>query len=67
MIEVVVNGEKTQLEKPYLLSSLIDQFKFQMIGSALALNGEVIPKSKVKEVILKNQDTIEIVQAVGGG
>jgi sulfur carrier protein len=36
-------------------------------GIAVALNGEVVPRTRWKEVTLNDSDRVEILRAVGGG
>ena len=36
-------------------------------GIAIEINHTVVPKSQYKNIIIKNDDKIEIVQFIGGG
>ena len=67
-ITVRVNGE----EKPLNSScSVTDFLKDLGLGDrkaiAVALNGTVIPRDQYDRTRIQNEDTLEIVRAIGGG
>ena len=66
-IEIVVNGQSKKLKEGCSLNQLIDNLGISNKSIAVAINGDVIEKSQIKKYILKNQDSVEIVHAVGGG
>jgi sulfur carrier protein ThiS len=37
------------------------------VGLAVAVNEDIIPKSKYQEVFIKDGDCVEIIELVGGG
>jgi thiamine biosynthesis protein ThiS len=55
------------LEQSQSLSDFLESQKYDIARIAVELNGEIIPKATYKDVILKNEDTLEIVNFVGGG
>ena len=66
-IEIVVNGQSKKLKEGCSLNQLIDNLGISNKSISVAINGDVIEKSQIKKYILKNQDRVEIVHAVGGG
>ncbi|MDD3652901.1 MAG: sulfur carrier protein ThiS [Desulfotomaculaceae bacterium] len=62
-----VNGSIIVLrEKQSLLDFLADQ-KYDIKKIAVERNGEIVPRSSYDRVVLKDEDTLEIVNFVGGG
>lgn len=71
MITITVNGSNLRTNHANLLAALrewryIDE-KSTVEQSAVAINGEFIPRTQYNEVQLHNGDEVEIVGAVGGG
>lgn len=63
---ICINGEKIEKEE-IQLSSYLEENKINPQRIAVELNGEILPKSQYSEAILKDGDTVEIVNFVGGG
>jgi len=66
-IEIILNGESKKVKENLPLNQLIDNLGISNKSIAVAINENVIEKSEIEKYILKNQDRIEIVHAVGGG
>ena len=49
------------------VSEYLDTTEFDKKRIAVELNGEIVPKSKYAETVLKDGDCVEIVSFVGGG
>lgn len=63
---ITINGEKLSENEIKLTDYLLEKnYKTQRI--AVELNGEILPKAKYPETILKDGDKVEIVSFVGGG
>ncbi|EAH8849543.1 sulfur carrier protein ThiS [Campylobacter lari] len=63
---MIVNGQKLELKELRFMDYVKEkQLKIEFI--ALELNGEIIPKDKFENLILKENDKVEIVTFVGGG
>ncbi|MBK2000309.1 MULTISPECIES: sulfur carrier protein ThiS [Campylobacter] len=63
---MIINGEKLDLKELRLMDFLKEKgYKIELI--ALELNGEIIPKDRFENLILKENDKAEIVSFVGGG
>lgn len=62
-----VNGEEQDFPSDISLKELISQMGLTDLRFAVAINREVIPRSELFKVEIKDGDDIEIVHAVGGG
>ena len=66
-IKINVNGKiKTFVDK-ITLFKLTNDLKIPIRKVAIELNKEIVDKKKLKKIILKNNDDIEIVHFIGGG
>ena len=66
-MELTINGEKREIKKSQNLSDLVKELDIKAPNFAMALNQHVVPKSKYYSTVIKENDQIEIVHAVGGG
>ena len=47
--------------------NLIKQFNIKLNNVAIEYNNKIIDKKKIKKIMLKNKDFIEVVHFIGGG
>ena len=66
-MELTVNGETRQLAPPLSVAQLVAELGMTDRRIALELNGEILPRSEFGQTLLAGGDTLEIVQAIGGG
>ncbi|HEK25563.1 MAG: sulfur carrier protein ThiS [Hydrogenobaculum sp.] len=68
-MRIKVNGEYFDFEKPINILELIEFFgvKLRPVGLAVAINEDIVPKSKYQETFVKDGDCVEIIELVGGG
>ena len=66
-MKLTINGENREILKSRNLESLIRELDIQAPNFAMALNQQVIPKSKYGTTSIQENDEVEIVHAVGGG
>lgn len=64
---MIVNGQEEQLDEPMSVAELIERKGFTQSRVAVELNGEIVPRAKRAETMLKGTDTLEIVTFVQGG
>lgn len=62
-----VNGNVIFLEEPQSLLDFLEAQKYDIRLIAVQYNGEIVPRTIFKDVMLKDEDTLEIVRFVGGG
>jgi len=62
-----VNGKELEPPLPLTVKDLIQSAGYRQDRVAVELNGKIVPKSEYSQILLKNDDSIEIVGFVGGG
>ena len=62
-----LNGEARESTDPLSVFELLERQGLQGRRVAVAINAEVVPKSRFREVEIAEGDRIEVIQAVGGG
>jgi sulfur carrier protein len=67
MTSVTVNGARWQTSPGTTVADAVDEWCASRKGIAVALNGEVVPKSTWAHTALCDADEIEIVTAAAGG
>tara|TARA_Y100000768_G_scaffold89157_1_gene64099 strand:- start:620 stop:838 length:219 start_codon:yes stop_codon:yes gene_type:complete len=66
-IKIKVNGKMKIIVDKITLFKLTSDLKIPIQKVAIELNREIVDKKKLKKIILKNNDKIEIVHFIGGG
>lgn len=67
MITILLNGEQKKLNTGLNLDRLLHELNMVSSGIAIAINGEIIPRSLFKEKSIGEGDQVEIIHPVGGG
>jgi sulfur carrier protein len=66
-VRVIVNGREHDLPDGALVREAVQATGAAAQGIAVALEGEVVPRSKWDRVALRDGQRVEVVQAVQGG
>ena len=66
-MKIIVNGEEITLPENSNIEDLIAKLGFTNKRIAIEINEAIIPKSKHQSHPLKNDDRVEVINAVGGG
>ena len=66
-MQIVVNGEPTDIADGSNLSGLIEYLDLAGKRLAIEVNEELVPRSRFDQHTLENNDQVEIIHAVGGG
>lgn len=66
-MRVRVNGEELDVPEPRPVAELLGDWGFVPRAVAVAVNREVVPRSKLGELYLREGDEVEVIRAVGGG
>ena len=66
-IAITVNGKKRTLEVELSLQDLLKNLGMTEGRIAVEVNGNIVPRSQFSSQRISNLDSIEIVQAIGGG
>lgn len=64
---IEVNGEQVALEPGATVETVLEQLALPPAGIAVALNGEVVPRSAWAETPLAPDDCVEVLTAAQGG
>jgi len=62
-----LNGSTVSLSMNQTLYDFLESQKFDITTIAVEHNGKIVPRISYKNVILKDEDTLEVVRFVGGG
>ncbi len=66
-MNIAVNGKPIMVGEGWTVSRLIQDLHLNPSGIAVAVNRAVVPRSQRDKVELRETDSVEIIQAVGGG
>ncbi len=66
-IKIKVNGKIKFVNDNNNLFNLINSLKIPIKKVAIELNEEIVDKKKLKKIMLKKNDKVEIVHFIGGG
>jgi len=66
-MKITLNGEDRSLERPMTVSELLLEIGAAGKRVAVEVNQEIVPRSEHTQYQLKNDDRVEVVQAIGGG
>ncbi len=66
-IKIKLNGKKIIIKVGSSLKDLILNLNIPLNKTAIELNEIIVDKKKIKNIILKKDDKIEIVHFIGGG
>jgi sulfur carrier protein len=67
-VKVDVNGQSTDVSRGESVAALVAKMgRESRIGVAVALNGEIVPRSSWPHVTLSAGDRVEVLDAVSGG
>ena len=66
-MEITVNGELRQISGNSNIVQLLREMNLLGKRLAVEVNLEIVPRSQYEQYLLKENDRIEIVHAIGGG
>ena len=67
MIKISLNGVFHSLTTALTLAQLLEQQKVLQKRIAVEVNEQIVPRSQYGQILVKEGDSIEVVQAIGGG
>ncbi|HVF52862.1 MAG TPA: sulfur carrier protein ThiS [Actinomycetota bacterium] len=67
MTRLWINGSAVELDDDAHVSDIVGRFTVSPRGTAVAVNGEVVPRSRWSDVSVKDGDRVEVLGAIGGG
>lgn len=67
-MRVTVNGEAHELDARASVADVVARLaEGRRAGIAVSVNGEVVPRGEWENVAVRDEDTIEVLSAIGGG
>jgi sulfur carrier protein len=66
-MQIRINGTTQSVPQNSTLAALIERLALGGKRLAVEVNGEIVPRSTYAARELKDEDVVEIVQAIGGG
>lgn len=66
-MQIHVNGDPTRIPVVFNIEQLLSHLGAPTAGSAVELNGRIVPRSAHPTTVVKAGDRLEIVTFVGGG
>ena len=66
-MNITVNGENRTLQAETSLAQLVESLGLKEKRIAVEVNLDIVPRSEYDNFILSDNDTVEIVNAIGGG
>jgi sulfur carrier protein len=67
MIEIIVNGTRTQISSVMNIAEVVSELNYKTKGFAFALNGTFVAISTYETTFVRENDSIEILAPVQGG
>ena len=66
-MHIQLNGEAYALSETLSVAGLLEHLQLAGRRVAVELNFEIVPRSQYESTLLKENDSVEIVHAIGGG
>ena len=66
-VTITINGETREVAEGSTVEALLDALGARRDGTAVALNDDVVPRTRHAATVLRGGDRLEIIVAVAGG
>ena len=66
-VRITLNGEERHLEAALTVAQLLESLGLTGQRVAVEVNREIVPRSRYADVVIKDNDRVEVVRAIGGG
>ena len=66
-MQITLNDKLMSVSSPCPLSQLLQQLQVRQKGTALAVNGQIIPTGSWPEYLLQENDEVVVFQVIAGG
>ena len=64
---VKVNGTEREYRPGMSVLQLLEEMGYSITRGAVEKNGEIVPKNRLSDTYLEDEDSLEVVSFVGGG
>lgn len=66
-MKITINGEQKTIEQERTISQVLDMLRVPRAGTAVAINGAIIPRDRHESHVVAEGDRIDILRPIGGG
>ncbi len=66
-MKIILNGNETDFTGNFTVAGLLENLKIEPVGVAVEVNLEIVKKQDYQKYVLKDRDSVEIVNFIGGG
>ena len=66
-MRIFLNGETVELERGSTIADLCERFGIKPAGTAVAVDGELVPRNDYGKFPLQEASAVEVIVLVGGG
>ena len=66
MEDITFNGKKRTINEDINIATIIADYNYKPEHVVVELNEEIIPKEKYEQIVLKQNDTLEVLSFMGG-
>jgi sulfur carrier protein len=66
-MKLKLNGTETEIQDSLTVSGLLETLKIEPARVAVEVNMQIVKKCNFKDHVLKDGDSVEVVNFVGGG
>ncbi|MFN5351756.1 MAG: sulfur carrier protein ThiS [Alphaproteobacteria bacterium] len=66
-MKIIINGEEKSFGSNISIEAMLAELKINPKKVAIEMNLEIIPKSLYAKTLLKDGDSLEIIEFIGGG
>ena len=67
MIQIEINKKEHSIDDNATIEQLLETLSVSKKGTAVALNGNILPKNNWSSQLLNNEDKLTIIRATQGG
>lgn len=64
---VKVNGTEREYRPGMSVLQLLEEMGYSITRVAVEKNGEIVPKNRLSDTYLEDEDSLEVISFVGGG
>lgn len=66
-MKILINGKEHDLGAKTAITKLLDQLGIPRPGTAVAINGTIVPHDRHETHLITDGDKVDILRAIGGG
>jgi len=66
-MQILLNGKAMSVAENTTAAKLVEQMGLNNQRMAMEVNRNILPRSEYENYIIRQNDSVEIVQAIGGG